>query len=50
MQYSKLSVTKISRRKWRLNKDWHTQFGVVPKGFETDGASVPRILGFDEDG
>ena len=44
MTYSKLVVTKISRRKWRLIKDWHTPFCVVPAGFETDGASVPRLL------
>ena len=44
MTYSKLVVEKVSRRKWRLANDWRTPFGVVPAGFETDGASVPRVL------
>ncbi len=44
MTYSQLVVEKVSRRKWRLIEDWHTPFGVVPKGFTTDGASVPRML------
>ncbi|MBL4831140.1 MAG: DUF1353 domain-containing protein [Aliivibrio sp.] len=44
MQYSKLIVTKTSRRKWRLVEDWITPFGTVPARFETDGASVPRAL------
>ena len=44
MKYSKLIVEKVTRRKWRVVHDWHTPFGVVPAGFTTDGASVPRLL------
>lgn len=34
------SVTKIGKRKWRLN----SRFINVPARFETDGARVPRLL------
>lgn len=44
MQYSQLKVTKISHRKWKLLEDWETPFGLVPKGFISNGANVPRIF------
>ncbi len=47
-----LTVTKISPRTWRVEKTFKYHVGsedsedivVVPKGFETDLASVPRIF------
>jgi uncharacterized protein DUF1353 len=44
VKYSKLIVEKSGRITWRLVQDWHTPFGIVTAGFETDGASVPRLL------
>lgn len=45
---SELSVTPVSAHHWQLNKFLvcKTAFGRinVPKGFVTDGASVPRVL------
>lgn len=35
---------RIGANKWRLLEDWHTPFMTIPKGFETDGASVPRLF------
>lgn len=35
-----IKTEKIGKRKWRLLQS----FGPVPKGFITDGASVPRIF------
>jgi len=42
--YSDLIVKKSGRHHWRLVKDWITPYAIIPKGFETDGASVPRLL------
>jgi|TARA_B110000908_G_C10259179_1_gene457856 hypothetical protein len=44
MQYSQLKIVKISKRRWQLLEDWKTPFGVVQKGFISNGANVPRIL------
>lgn len=38
------SVRKIGRDEWELLEDFHVMGYVVPKGFITDGASVPRIF------
>jgi len=47
-----LNVTPLGARRWRLNKSFEYQVGrsycnyiiVVPEGFTTDFASVPRIF------
>lgn len=44
---SELSVTWISKRRWRLNEplvytDKHGRTWTVPEGYETDFASIPR--------
>ncbi|HAT42344.1 MAG TPA: phage tail protein [Rheinheimera sp.] len=40
MQHTPIKVEKIGKRRWRLVESWRG----VPAGFETDGASVPRIF------
>jgi hypothetical protein len=35
---------RVTAWRWRLAEAWVTPFGVIPAGFETDGASVPRFL------
>ncbi len=42
--YSELQVTKQGRNSWELIEDWHTPYGVIPKGFTSNGANVPRIF------
>lgn len=42
--YGELKTRKIAKRKWALLEDWQTPFGVVPKGFISNGANVPRFL------
>lgn len=42
--YSRLDFTKIGKNKVMLITDWVTPFGVIPAGFESDGASIPRPL------
>lgn len=42
--YTDLKVTKITKNTWEVIEDWHTPFITVPKGFRSDGASVPRPL------
>ena len=42
--YSELHVRKIGRMRWILLEDWVTPYGTVPKGFESNGASVPRFM------
>jgi hypothetical protein len=42
-------VQQIGPRTWRLHEDWHYTTPqdlhiVIPKGFEFDGASIPRAL------
>jgi len=42
-----IQVVKIGKRKWRLLEDFNFNLGEstkVPKGFETNGASVPRLF------
>lgn len=47
-----LTVTKIGARTWRversftyyIGKDDSNDFVIVPKGFETDFASIPRLF------
>lgn len=42
--YSLLTTEKIGAHLYRLTKDFINPYQTVPKGFEFDGASVPRIL------
>lgn len=42
--YSELQVVKQGRDSWRLLADWRTPYGIMPKGFISDGASIPRPL------
>lgn len=42
--YTRLDVSKIGIRKWKLLSDWITPFGTVPKGDIFNGANVPRIF------
>lgn len=44
MNYGELVVTKVGSRKWKVVEDWHTPFGVIPKGKITNGANVPWIF------
>ena len=37
-------VRKLSGHAWVLTQDWDTPFGVIPAGFVTDGASIPRVV------
>lgn len=43
MNKQPIVVAKIGARRWRLERNFKTKYGTVPKGFETDGATVPRI-------
>ena len=58
MKLGELSIYKLSGRRWKLNYAFHTdtrpefRYGeiVVPEGFITDLASIPRLFkGLDED-
>ena len=42
--YGELIITKVGKHRWKVVQDWHTPFGVVPAGFSSDGASIPRPL------
>lgn len=42
--YSELQVRKQGRNSWILTEDWHTPYGIIPKGFTSNGASIPRLL------
>ena len=42
--YSKLKVTKIGKHRWELLDDGITPFATIPKGFKSDGGSIPRLL------
>lgn len=42
--YSKLVTRKNGKHNWVVEADWATPFGVVPLGFQSDGASIPRIF------
>lgn len=39
-----VELTRLGPNKWTLREDWKSPFRVVPKGFVTDGASVPRLF------
>lgn len=42
-----IKVEKIGKRMWKVQEDFTFHYGktvTVPKGFITDGASVPRIF------
>lgn len=40
--YSRLDFTKLGKHRVVLISDWVTPYGVVPAGFKSDGASIPR--------
>jgi hypothetical protein len=42
--YGELWVSKVSHRKWKVEKDWVTPEVVVPRGFVSNGANIPRVL------
>lgn len=42
--YTQLVVSKSGSYHWTVKRNWYTPYGVVPKGFVSDGASVPRIF------
>ena len=42
--YSELKVRKQGRNSWVVLEDWTTPYGIVPKGFVTNGTNVPRYL------
>ena len=42
--YSPLYVKRVGSRHWEVARDWVTPYGVVKKGFVSNGASVPRPL------
>ena len=38
-------VRKVGKRKWIVEEDFKTPYGItVPKGFVTDGASIPQFM------
>jgi len=39
-----LIVKRIGPNRWELAESWQTPSVFVPKGFVTDGASVPRLF------
>ncbi len=41
---SSIVVQKLHKRKWQVVSDFESYGVTVPKGFVTDGASVPRIF------
>ena len=43
-KYGRLNTWKTGAQTWRLIHDFQTPFCIVPNKFETDGASVPRVL------
>lgn len=43
MGYSELVTAKVGKRRWQLKRPWRTPYCTVPKGFITDGATIPRI-------
>lgn len=42
--FGELHHRKVGTRKWELLQDWITPFGIIPKGFVSNGANVPRFL------
>lgn len=42
--YSRLVVEKVGSRMWRLESKFETPYVTIPEGFESNGASSPRIL------
>jgi len=39
-----IKIKRIGPNKWQLLEDWQSPFMLIPKGFITDGASVPRFF------
>lgn len=48
--YGALRAERVGSRRWRLIEDWHTPFGVVPAGFESDGVSSGPFRAFASPG
>ena len=44
MEHDSPSVRKVSHRQWQLLENFSYNHITVPKGFKTDGASVPRVF------
>lgn len=45
MELHRPLVRKVGIRQWQLMEDYHSPAGVVvPKGFITDGATIPKPL------
>lgn len=42
--YSTLITSKNGKHSWVVEQDWITPMCKIPKGFVSDGASIPRIL------
>lgn len=42
--YGVLAFAKIGKHRVILLEDWTTPFGTIPRGFISDGASIPRLL------
>lgn len=42
--YTQLLVSRKNPNLWQLHKTWVTPYGNIPKGFNTNGASIPRIF------
>lgn len=40
----KLKLLRLGSNKWQLIENWQSPFLFIPAGFETDGASVPRLF------
>jgi len=42
--YSNLKIKRLGLREWKLIEDWITPYGVVPEGFQFNGADIPRVF------
>ena len=46
MKYSDINLQPLKEHKFRVVRDIKYKDIVIPKGFKTDGASVPRLFWF----
>jgi len=44
LKYSDFVIQPLKNHRFKLLKSIKTKCGVIQKGYETDGASIPRIL------
>jgi hypothetical protein len=42
-EYSPCRVERLSPKKYRLLEDWVTPYGVIPKGFVSDGVTTKGL-------